>query len=185
MYIGKRLEELRKKNHFSLSELAEKSGVQIATLSRIENMKMIGSLESHGHIAQALGVELSDLYAGLTPSGEKNPVEVGMDGSSSDLFVHSDRAAYELLTKNIATKKMMPVLVKLEPKGATTLTQEHPGTEKFVYVLNGRVDIVIGNQTYSLTPAHTLYFDAAKKHKFVNKGSTPVRLLSVITPVRV
>ena len=44
MLIGKRVKELRKARNMSLSELAKLSGVQIATLSRIENLKMIGTL---------------------------------------------------------------------------------------------------------------------------------------------
>ena len=40
MYIGKRLREIRQAQGMSLTTLAEKSGVQIATLSRMENLKI-------------------------------------------------------------------------------------------------------------------------------------------------
>ena len=47
MYIGEKLHAIRKAKRISLTELSEKSGVQMATLSRIENKKMVGTLESH------------------------------------------------------------------------------------------------------------------------------------------
>jgi transcriptional regulator with XRE-family HTH domain len=67
MYIGKKVQELRKAKGMSLSELASKSGVQIATLSRIEHQKMVGTLESHIHIARALDVDLCGLYRDILP----------------------------------------------------------------------------------------------------------------------
>ena len=39
MYIGEKLHAIRKAKRISLTELSEKSGVQMATLSRIENQK--------------------------------------------------------------------------------------------------------------------------------------------------
>ncbi|MCK5178412.1 MAG: helix-turn-helix transcriptional regulator, partial [Candidatus Omnitrophica bacterium] len=62
MYIGKRLRELRMAQGMSLSGLAEKSGVQIATLSRIEHLKMTGTVESHMNIARALDIDITQLY---------------------------------------------------------------------------------------------------------------------------
>ena len=65
MYVGDRIKGLRKEKKLKLKELAEKSGVQIATLSRIEHKKMTGTLDSHAKIAQALGVDVTELYREL------------------------------------------------------------------------------------------------------------------------
>ena len=89
MYIGKRVQELRKVRGMSLTELAEKSGVQIATLSRIENMKMTGTLESHMNIARALGVDVTQLYSAIireeskTPSKRPNPFQMSLSTAKS------------------------------------------------------------------------------------------------------
>jgi len=68
--MGKRIKELRKLKRMTLVRLSEKSGVQLATLSRIENNKMTGSLESHAQICLALGIKLSELYEGVSLDGE-------------------------------------------------------------------------------------------------------------------
>jgi len=62
MKIGKKLRLLRKTQKVTLNELSKKSGVQVATLSRMENDIMVGTLESHIAICQGLGISLSTLY---------------------------------------------------------------------------------------------------------------------------
>jgi transcriptional regulator with XRE-family HTH domain len=53
MNIGDNIKSQRLKRRLTLTELSLKSGVQLATLSRIENNKMSGTVKSHKSIAQA------------------------------------------------------------------------------------------------------------------------------------
>jgi len=57
----------------TLRELSETSNVALASLSRIETGKMIGTIESHQSIASALGKNLSQLYSNTDI--EENTVE--------------------------------------------------------------------------------------------------------------
>jgi len=181
MYIGKRLKELRKSQGMSLTVLAEKSGVQIATLSRIEHMKMTGTIESHMNIAKALGIDITQLYAGIVK--EEDKVDVGTARTRTDTFVHSDKSSYEILTSKVLNKKMMPILLKIDPDGRTNKEQNQPGSEKFVYVLEGKVEVMIDKKPYPLSKGHSLYFDASVAHYFVNKGKSTAKVICVGTPV--
>ena len=181
MYIGKRVQELRKVKGMSLTELAEKSGVQIASLSRIENMKMTGTLESHMNIARALGVDVTQLYTAIIK--EEDKAQVQTPKSLSDVFVHSEKSSYEILTSNVLGKRMMPILLKIEAGGQTNTEQNQPGSEKFVFVLEGKIEIQVGEKAYSLSKHNTLYFNAALEHKFVNAGKATARVICVGTPV--
>ena len=181
MYIGKRVQELRKVKGMSLTELAEKSGVQIATLSRIEHMKMTGTLESHMNIARALGVDVTQLYSAIIKEEDKAAVQTPK--SATDVFVHSDKSSYEILTSNVLGKRMMPILLKIEPEGRTNTEQNPPGSEKFVFVLEGKIEIQVGEKSYPLAKHNTLYFDASLKHRFINKGNVTAKVICVGTPV--
>ena len=128
MYIGNRLKELRQAREMTLVDLSDKSGVQIATLSRMENNKMTGTLESHINIAKALGVEVTQLYSDIIRVESK--VDLQKAPSSSDVFVHSNKSSYQMLTTNVLSKKMMPILLTIEPGGKTTTEENKPGTEK-------------------------------------------------------
>jgi transcriptional regulator with XRE-family HTH domain len=180
MFVGDKVKALRKAQKMTLTELSQKSGVQLATLSRIEHMKMVGTLESHMNIAKALGIDVTQLYGGL--GTEPKPIEVETPQSLTDQFQHSEKSSYEIMTKKILNKKMMPVLIRLDEGGETAIEQGKPASEKFVFVLEGHIEVTIGDQSYILEKANTLYFDASLPHRFKNKGKT-AKILCVSTPV--
>lgn len=164
-----------------LVELSEKSGVQLATLSRMEHGKMTGTVESHIQIARALGVDVTDLYRDLSREGAD--AEVMTERSIKDVFVHTQKAASEILAHNVSRKKMMPTLLKLEPAGRIAKEQAPWGTEKFLYVIDGRVDVHIREKIFPLKKHHSLYFDAGLEHWLENPGKAPAKALCVSTPV--
>ncbi len=180
MFIGEKLHAIRKAKHISLTELSEKSGVQMATLSRIENKKMVGTLDSHMQIAKALGIDVTELYKGM--SHQNAIIDFGAD-KNSEVFTHSDDASFEILTKNIMNKKMMPTLVRIEEGGRTNKEQAQPGSEKFIFVLDGHVEHNVNNQIFNLHKYNTLYFDASLAHQYRNTGKGMVKIISVGTPV--
>ena len=181
MLIGQRIKELRGDHKISLTELSKRSGVQLATLSRIENLKMTGTLASHISIARALGVDITQLYKNI--SGEEKRVDVQTKKSATDIFTHSPKSSYEILTAKVLSKKMMPTMLKVEPGGKTNKEQNSPGTEKFLFVVEGKVGVSIDDEAYSLVKHDTLYFDASLPHFLENPGKVTVRVLCVTTPV--
>ena len=180
MFIGEKLHAIRKAKRISLTELSEKSSVQMATLSRIENKKMVGTLESHIQIAKALGMDITELYKGL--SHQNAIIDFGQD-KNTDVFTHSDEASFQILTKNIMDKKMMPTLIRIEEGGKTSKEQAQNGTEKFIFVLEGHVEINVNDQTFLLHKNNTLYFDGSLPHFIRNSGKTAAKLICVATPV--
>lgn len=71
--VGKKIEEIRKAKGLTLVRLSDLSGIQVATLSRIENNKMTGTLETHVKLIKVLGVTLAELYADIDQSNEQQP----------------------------------------------------------------------------------------------------------------
>jgi len=181
MLIGKRIKELREKQEMTLTELAKKSGVQIATLSRIENQKMTGTLDSHNRIAKALGVDITNLYQNITlDDTEQSSAE---DKAVTETYAYNEKASYEILTTKILNKKMLPVILRIEPGGQTSKEQYQAGSERFVFILKGKITAHIGGKTFPLSAAHTLYFDSSEQHYFENAGKEIAKLVSVLTPV--
>lgn len=180
MYIGKKLKELRKSKGMTLVQLSHKSGVQVATLSRMENLKMTGTVDSHMAIARALGVDVTRLYADIIK--EERAVDVHSQKAPKDVFVHSSKASYEILTGNALHKKMMPTLLTLEPGGATSPEQSPVGTDKFIYVLDGRLLVRVGEEEYALSRGNCMYFEASFVHTITNNGKKTGRALVVSTP---
>jgi transcriptional regulator with XRE-family HTH domain len=180
MHIGYTIHKLRKERKMTLLELSKKSGVALATLSRIENGKMTGTLDSHMRVAESLEISFTDLYKDLVIS--KKQIEVQKKSSEPDVFIHDKSATSEMLASKVLNKKMMPVLIRMHKNGVTHKEETKPGIEKFVYILDGKIDASVGEETYHLTRGDTLYFDSSLPHHFKNLGATEARLISVSCP---
>jgi transcriptional regulator with XRE-family HTH domain len=180
MKIGEKLRETRRERGLTLAQVSEKSGVALATLSRIENDRMTGTVESHIKICEALGINLPELYSGLSPTS-KNPV-VTTAAERTEVFVHQKKSTSEMLTPKVLDKKMMPVMLRIKPDGATHKEETSKGVEKFVYILEGKVQATIGGETYNLNKGDTLYFDSSLLHYFKNTGGAEAEIICVISP---
>lgn len=180
MHVGEIIHRLRKEKELTLLELSEKSGVALATLSRIENGKMTGTLESHMNICKALEITLPELYKDLSAS--KKTLEIRSRKEHADVFVHDKNSSAEMLASKVLNKKMMPILIKIAEGGSTHKEETKSGVEKFVYVLDGKVEANIGEETYNLTRGDTLYFESSLPHQFKNTGKGESRLICVISP---
>jgi transcriptional regulator with XRE-family HTH domain len=180
MQVGEIINKFREEKKMTLIELAQRSGVALATLSRIENCKMTGTLESHMKIAAALDMALPELYKDLGHS--KKEVEVQTKKARTDVFVHAKSASSEMLASRVLDKKMMPVLIKINKSGATHKEETRLGIEKFIYVLDGKIEANIGDEKYNLNKDDTLYFESSLPHYFKNMGSGEARLICVTCP---
>ncbi len=180
MNIAKKIRALRKEMKMTLRQLSEASNVALATLSRIETNKMIGTIESHQSIASALGKNLSQLYSDTDI--EENPVEYQPVKNRTDRFLHNDKASCYMLTNKVLSKKMMPLMLKIAPGGKSTTEELPRETEKFIYLLKGKLTIITSNQTHTLTKGETLYFDASSAHYFKNLSAEETQAICVVTP---
>jgi len=177
--IGKRLKELRKAKDMTLAELSKASGVEVATLSRMEHDKRVGSVQSHALIAYALGIDLSEFYQGIGKEAEKPRAD--LQKKSTDTILYGKKSSYELLTSNVSSKSMFPTLIKIEPEGKTDVEKAKNLSEGFVYALKGSVEAYIEGEKYNLQEGTSLYFKANQKHHFKNTGKSKAQLIYVRT----
>lgn len=180
MHVGEIINRIRKEREMTLAELSEKSGVALATLSRVENGKMTGTLQSHMNIARAFEITIPELYKDL-PSSKKT-IEAQTKDTARDVFVYKKDSSSEMLASKVMDKKMMPILIKINKAGSTHKEETRPGVEKFIYVLDGKIEAAIGDEKYNLTKGDTLYFESSVPHYFKNTGAGETRLICVSCP---
>jgi transcriptional regulator with XRE-family HTH domain len=180
--LGKRIRELRKSKKITLVEMAEKTGVAQATLSRIETGTMTGTVESHERISEVLGIGLAELYTGV----DRRYSEVGHQ-QKKDIQVQKHSTGYkiELLTQESSKKKITPLLVTIQPNEALPSEKNERGVEKFIYVLSGSLVAKIEKKEYFLHPEESLYFDASLDHELRNQTNSPTKLMVVVSPSKI
>ena len=180
--LGEKIRSLRKAAQLTIVDMAVKTSIDQASLSRIENGKMTGTLDSHRRIAEALGLRLPDLYESVT-----DPATQARDKKLAhklETFSHSSGAVAELLTTSVLQKKMMPVLLKIKVKGHTESEEYSPQTERFLYVAKGMVELTLGRNKESriLKQHDSLYFNAALPHQIWNRFKAESWVVSVLSP---
>jgi len=94
--LGARIKELRKAKGLSQEELSEKVGIDSKHLSRIEVGKSYSSLDTLGKIAQALGIEIKDLFEFMHLSRTKD-----LTDNISKLLKEADEDKVRLILKII------------------------------------------------------------------------------------
>ena len=76
----------------------------------------------------------------------------------------------------------MPTLIRIQPGGATEREENKVGTEKFLYILDGNIETLIGEEKFLLAKGDTLYFNASIPHILTNLGSSEAQCISILTP---
>ena len=179
--LGERIRQLRKSRRLTLVGVSKKTGIDQATLSRIENGVMTGTIDSHMRIAETLGIGLPALYEDVI--GKINEAKEKAVKQKVETFSHSSGAVAELLTTAILQKKMMPILLKLKPGGRTAPEEFSPVSERFVYVIKGSVEVSLDKNKKILKTGENIYFDASVPHSFSNPAKSESWVLSIMTPV--
>ena len=182
MELGFRIRSVRKENGLSLEELADKSGVALATLSRIENGKGSGTFRTHRRIAGALGLPIIELYRGLQEPDEEAALLESSSSDEAETFTYDEKASAILLARQVTSKQMLPQLIVLQPGGKTSLEQYPHGTERWIFVLDGMIRVTFGAKIYSVAKEGTLYLKASIPHFFENLESTNAKMISVTSP---
>jgi len=176
--VGQRLRELRTARGLSLRALAEKSSLNVNTLSLIENQRTSPSVSTLQQLAQTLQVPISTFFE--TNHGDKLVVHQKTGTRPHIAFTHG---SIEDLGTGMNRFGAEPLIVTLAPKADSGKTPiVHTGRE-FVYCLEGHIAYSVDTETYLLEPGDSLLFEAYLPHHWKNLDAGPSRNLLVLCPM--
>ena len=177
--IAARLRWFRTERGLRLEDVAKRAGYTKGFLSKIEHGKASPPPATLLRVAAALGVEADVLFApdaGLAPDATVHTA-AGQGVAVRDDAAGPGRASLALAA-NRHHKLMEPFVITLEPgEAAAERRLTFPG-EAFVYVLEGEVDYLVGDETFALRPGDGLYFNATRPHAAASRGG-PAKLVRV------
>jgi transcriptional regulator with XRE-family HTH domain len=176
--VGARLRMLRAGAGLSIRALAEMSGLNVNTLSLIENGKSSPSVSTLQQLAAALGVPVTEFF--VTETGTNTVVYQKHGGRPRALFEHG---VMEDLGAGMTRFGAEPLIVTLEAEADSGKNPiVHTGRE-FVYCLEGRVAYTVDTEAYTLGPGDSLLFEAYLPHRWKNVDTQPSRVLLVLCPM--
>ncbi|MBQ0924240.1 helix-turn-helix domain-containing protein [Saccharopolyspora endophytica] len=166
--VGPRLRALRRQRETTLADLSKATGISVSTLSRLESGSRKPTLELLLPLAKAHGVTLDELVD-APPTGDPRvhlrPVKRG----GLTMLPLTRRAggiqAYKLILPAGSRRN--------EPD-----PQTHEGYE-WLYVLNGRLRMVLGEHDVVLSPGEAAEFDTRVPHWFGAADDEAVEFLSL------
>ncbi len=164
--VGSRLKRIRDHHGVTLVDLSERTGISKSTLSRLENGQRRPTLELLLSLAQAYQVPLDDLVGAPEVGDPRTHLRARTVNGRTVLPLsrHPDGAQ--------AWKIVVPVTQ------STPKMRVHDGFE-WLYVLTGRIRLLLGDQDLVLGPGEAVDFDTRISHWFGSTGTESAEVLSV------
>lgn len=177
MQVARRLKGLRDALDLSVEDIASECGIAPALFSSYENGEKDIPVSFLYRIASKYGVELTALLFGEEPKMDSYFVTRAGKG----IKVERTKAySYQDIAAGFAHRVMAPFIVTVEPSPEKEMTfNTHQGQE-FNYVLEGQMEITVGNSTTILNPGDSIMFDAQRRHGMKAIGDTPVKFIAII-----
>ena len=183
-HTGENIRAVRVRQGIELERVAAALGRDPAWLAMVEKCQAEPTVPELLRIAGALQTDISELIYGqrfeakraiVTRRGERVRVQ------------RARSYEYESLAPRYVGRKVEPLEVTVHPgldplrpaAGAAPEPSTHAG-EEFLYVLEGRLRIVIDGAVSVLEPGDSVYFDSSLPHELSGAGG-PARLVAMTT----
>ncbi|MFT6451461.1 MAG: transcriptional regulator with XRE-family HTH domain [Halocynthiibacter sp.] len=176
-----RLRALRKSKGLTIQDVAERSGLAISTVSKIERNLMAPTYDRFSRLARGLGVDLAELFAEEGTRFEQGGVALARRGDFG--YHETDNYTYEMLFQKVQGRAMVPMLGTLKPLEKMKFDRmvSHAG-EEFLFVIEGEVIVQMENMDpVTLRAGDSLYFDSRRGHLYASATDQPARILCVCT----
>ena len=169
--IGKKIKKARTSKKFSLDRVANETGFSVEYLKEVESGKSMPPVGALLQIARALEIESGSL---LRESESK------MESRIKAQTKRTDNYAYTTLTPGAENKHLKAFRITIEAQEDHKGVDYHHEGEEFVYVLAGRVEVVVGEHVNTLAQGDSLHFNSGIRHKLKSVSDETAELLVVL-----
>jgi transcriptional regulator with XRE-family HTH domain len=176
--ISIQLRHYRKSLGLSSAELATRTGLSKAMISKIETASTSCSLTTLQRLADGLNVPVTALFRGADTDRDATFTKNGQGSltiRSGSQHGHEYRVLGSLKGR---TDALEPTLVTLTDASDVFPLFQHPGTE-FIYMLAGKMIYGHGQYEYTMEVGDALLLDGEGPHGPLELVELPIRFLAV------
>lgn len=176
--IAGQLRRYRSANGLSAAELAARTGLSKAMISKIESASTSCSLTTLQRLADGLKIPVTALFRGVDTDRDATFTKNG-EGSLTVRSGTQHGHEYRVLgTLKGRTGALEPTLVTLTDASDVFPLFQHPGTE-FIYMLSGRMIYGHGAYEYAMEAGDSLLLDGEGPHGPLKLLDLPIRFLAI------
>ncbi|BAT61612.1 DNA-binding transcriptional repressor PuuR [Variibacter gotjawalensis] len=167
-HLGKRVRALRHQKELTLEQLAERSKVSRAMLSKVERSEKSPTLAIITRIANGLGLSLSGL---LETAGDSATTAV-MRAANRVPFVDRETGFERSVISPERNDNGVEILLHRIPPGQSSglLPAYDVPTQKHIIVQRGELTARVGARSYSLKAGDALFFSINEAYHLANEG---------------
>lgn len=179
--LSETLRGYRQQRRLTLEQLAKKSGVSRAAISKIERGDSGASTPVLGKLAEALDLSISQLIGGR----ERERV-LRIPAAAQPVF-REEGSGFERrsLSPLYLGRGIDFVHNRLPPKAKTGPFPSHrPGVEEHLYVVKGRLKVTLDGEAHILSAGDFLFYQANLDHTFENLSNAACEYFIVIDSTR-
>jgi transcriptional regulator with XRE-family HTH domain len=179
--VGERIRKLRELKGLSLADVSQRTGISEEMLQSIEADAVAPPLGTLTKLARALEMKMGYLLTGgesrsfvITRKDERQPVSRHAAEQQSKYGY-----SYLSLSPGMRDRNMEPFLVTLSPTVDEMPGSVHEG-EEFIFVLEGEMEVTIGEHREVLYPGDSIYYHSSIPHLVKCHQNKPTRILAVL-----
>jgi len=177
--LARRIRELRAQHGMTLQDVATSAGFSKGLLSKIENGVVSPPVATLAKLADALDVPIGEFFDAAEedaavfffPRAQRQEVRGRLS---------SYNYKYELILRGRKHRDMQPMIITVDGRNYKFKLMDHAG-EQFIYMLDGEMDYVVGDQVFAVQAEDCLYFDARLLHGPKLKKNQKARYLVVFS----
>lgn len=175
--VASGLKRLRIRRGLSQRKLAALSGVSNATISLIEHGRTDPSLGLLKRVLDAMGVSFAEFFSSHSAAQDK------FFYTSDELSeIGSGLISYKQVGGDLLDSKLQILHERYRPGADTGQSMLSHEAEEGGIVLEGRLEITVGDQVRTLSPGDAYRFNSRLHHRFRNTGSEDCIVVSACTP---
>ncbi len=176
--IGERLKGLREVLEITAEEMAETYRCDVDKYMAVENGDAEPSVSALSKVAKKYDVELDVLMFGEEPHMRHYFLTRKGQGKSIE---RRKEYKYQSLASGFRGRNFDPFLTQVDPLpgNAKHAQNSHSGHE-FLYMIEGSLEVTIGNKVMVLNEGDSIFFDAKQPHAMRALEDKPARFLAIV-----
>lgn len=180
--FGEKLRTVRERKGFTLKDVAGRAKVSESLISQIERNRVSPSVDVLLLIADILDIDYEYLFNDYR---QKRKVAI-VRKSERDSIRRNKIAIHQLSINDEVTEEpgIEAFLLEIEAGGEQGDREYGHAGREFGVILEGRAELIYGNETYILDEGDSVSFPSDIPHLFRNLGKKLLRAIWVVTPPR-
>lgn len=172
--VGTRLRTLRQHRGLSMQGLAERSGLSVNAIGRVERGESSPTVSSLHRCARALAVPVTAFFESAP---RRSTILVRRNHRARS---QGDGVLVESLGAGLEAQRLGPFLVTVMPGAAGSERPITHGGEELAYCVEGEIAYLVNDEWHRLEAGDALLFRASQPHAFKNPGPDKAVLLLVV-----